>query len=142
MDTVKTAEQNFLDVIRVSGCYNQKLNELMDFKRNGLVDSEKQAITDVVKNLVTAAEYPCILMGDFNMEPYEGLIQEIKANIKDTAPEEIDKNQLTYSSDDPQRKIDYIFADKNFAVEKAEALDVDCSDHRPYIAEVVLNRTI
>lgn len=37
----KTAEQNFLDVMRMPGCYNQKLNELSDFKRNGLVDSEK-----------------------------------------------------------------------------------------------------
>jgi len=37
----KTAEQNFLDVMRVPGQYNQKFNELSDFKRNGLVDSEK-----------------------------------------------------------------------------------------------------
>lgn len=37
----KTAEQNFLDVMRMPGGYNQKLNELIDFKRNGLVDSEK-----------------------------------------------------------------------------------------------------
>lgn len=37
----KTAEQNFLDVMRVPGEYKKKLNELTDFKRNGLVDSEK-----------------------------------------------------------------------------------------------------
>lgn len=35
-----TAEENFVNSMRVSKEFNRKINELIDFKRNGLVDSE------------------------------------------------------------------------------------------------------
>ncbi len=103
----------------------------------GLADSEKKTVVNVVKKLVADAEYPCVLMGDLNMEPHETLIQKLKTILKDTAPEKIDKSSFTHSSDAPNRKIDYIFVDKSITVKNAEALDENPSDHRPYIANVM-----
>ncbi|MDO5478200.1 MAG: endonuclease/exonuclease/phosphatase family protein [Clostridia bacterium] len=106
----------------------------------GLALSEKQKITETVKKIVAESVYPCILMGDLNMKPYEPLIQELRCILKDTAPSDIDEKWYTHSSDKPEMKIDYIFVDKNIKVEKAEALDETPSDHRPYMAKVLLSK--
>ena len=104
----------------------------------GLAPSEQKMVVEKVKELIAASSYPCILMGDFNMEPDEKLIRELSALIQDTAPEKIDKTQYTFSSNDPFMKIDYIFADESMKVEQAMPIEANPSDHKPYVAELIL----
>lgn len=104
----------------------------------GLLSSEKWTAVETIKKILEESDYPCILMGDFNMCPNELLIQELKCILKDTAPEVVEGNWYTFSSDNPIMKIDYIFVDKTIKVVKAQALEAEPSDHKPYVAEVLL----
>lgn len=104
----------------------------------GLLESEKDTAMKAIKEIINNSPYPCILMGDFNMEPNEDRIIELKNILKDTAPDEIDKNWYTFSSDKPYMKIDYIFVDKNIEVKSAGPVEAEPSDHKPYVAEIVL----
>ena len=104
----------------------------------GLLESEKDTAMKAIKELINNSQYPCILMGDFNMEPNEDRILELKSILKDTAPDEIDENWYTFSSDEPHTKIDYILVDKNIEVKSACPIDAEPSDHKPYVAEIVL----
>ncbi len=104
----------------------------------GLAASEKRIAVETIKKLLAKSDYSCVLMGDLNMTPDEPLIQELKCILKDTAPEEIDESWYTHSSDEPSRKIDYIFVDKTIKVEKAKALESEASDHKPYYADITI----
>lgn len=106
----------------------------------GLLDSERTEAVKLIKELVDETKNPCIVMGDFNCEPNSHYIQQIKTILKDTAieKEKLDNEQMTYSSIIPQKKIDYIFVNSDFDVINANAIDATASDHRPYVAELIL----
>lgn len=97
-------------------------------------DEQVNAVATVVKNL---ADQRCILMGDFNVTPDDAVLSEIRAKMKDTA-DAIDGEQLTFPSDVPQRKIDYIFVSPDVKVCDAEIPAIVASDHRPHLASVEL----
>ena len=74
-----------------------------------------------------------ILMGDFNLTPDSPLLKPVSERIKDSAvffPEPL----LSWPSDDPRMKIDYLFTSPDLKVLKADIPDVETSDHRPYTA--------
>ena len=55
--------------------------------------------------------------------------------MKDTA-DLFDEDKLSFPSDKPDRKIDYIFVSSDIEVENADIPPIVASDHRPYIAQV------
>lgn len=90
----KTAEQNFLDVMRVPGHYNQKLNELTDFKRNGLVDSAKAM--EEISYIFQKGFNDCISDNDRHFR------QRVKALYTEILTEQTRKdNQRTYDQTIP-----------------------------------------
>ena len=97
-------------------------------------DEQKNAVETVVAHL-TAQK--CILMGDFNMLPDDPLLAPIRARMKDTA-EVFDTPKLSWPSDVPHEKIDYIFVSPDFEVIAADIPAIVASDHRPHTAEVLL----
>lgn len=74
----------------------------------------------------------CIFMGDLNVTPENELLVPIKNVLKDVSLN-FCFNDLTFPSDNPDRKIDYIFASKDIVVKNAYILKKIISDHFAHI---------
>ena len=99
----------------------------------GLNPEEKiNAVSTVLEHL---ADTKCILMGDFNVTPDDTLLDPIRERMKDTA-EHFDGPRFSFPSDNPDRKIDYIFVSPDVDVLSADIPDIVASDHRPHTAEI------
>ena len=96
-------------------------------------DEQENAVATVVSALKTEK---CILMGDFNMTPDAPLLAPLFEKMKDTA-EQFDKPKLSFPSDNPDRKIDYIFVSHDLQVLEADIPAVVASDHRPHTAIII-----
>ena len=79
----------------------------------------------------------CILMGDFNVVHTCDLLAPIREKMRDTA-ELFAAPLLSFPSDKPRDKRDYIFTSRDIKVTFADIPPVVVSDHRPYIAEIQL----
>ena len=91
------------------------------------------AASVVVDNL---SDGKCVLMGDFNVDPDSDILAPIRERMKDAA-ELFDAPKLSFPSDTPREKIDYIFVSRDVKVISADIPEIVASDHRPHIAEVV-----
>ncbi len=95
-------------------------------------DEQKNAVDTVVKHLESKR---CILMGDFNVEPDNELLRPIRERMNDTA-NMFNKPLLSFPSDEPIRKIDYLFVSPDLKVVSADIPAIVASDHRPHVAEI------
>ena len=77
----------------------------------------------------------CILMGDFNVTPDNSVLASIYEKMTDTAIK-FDCEKLSFPSDTPYEKIDYIFVSPDAEIVSADIPSVVASDHRPHIAEI------
>lgn len=91
-------------------------------------DEQINAVNTVLENI---ADKKCILMGDFNVTPDDVVLNPIRERMTDTA-ELIIGNTLTFPSDKPDRKIDYIFVSRDIEVVSAEIPETIASDHRAH----------
>ena len=99
----------------------------------GLNEDEKENAVETTLQLIT--DEKCILMGDFNLRPENALLDPIRARLRDTA-EMFDSEKLSYPSDAPKVKIDYIFVSRDLEVVEADIPPIVASDHRPHTATV------
>ena len=97
-------------------------------------DEQENAVNTVINNLPGEK---CVLMGDFNMRPENERIIPIRQRLYDTA-EKFDEPKLSFPSDNPRCKIDYIFTTKDLQVISADIPAIVSSDHRPHIATIAL----
>lgn len=95
-------------------------------------DEQENAVKTVVENLESEK---CILMGDFNVCPEDDVLKPIRDIMKDTA-DVFEKPLKSFPSDNPDRKIDYIFVSPDVEVISADIPAIVASDHRPHTAEV------
>lgn len=95
-------------------------------------DEQINAVNTVIKNL---PEEKTILMGDFNVTPDDEVLVPVRVRLRDTA-DLFSEEKLSYPSDKPDRKIDYIFVTPDIKVVSADIPDIVASDHRPHIAEI------
>lgn len=97
-------------------------------------DEQDNAVNTVLSNL---AKEKCVLMGDFNLTPEDETIAPIRKIMKDTA-EKFNEAKLSFPSDKPERKIDYIFVSPDIKVTSADIPPIVASDHRPHLATIEL----
>lgn len=97
-------------------------------------DEQENAVATVLANI---SDEKCILMGDFNARPDNPVLEPIKGRLFDTA-DKFDTEKLSFPSDVPDRKIDYIFVTHDVKVIDADIPPVVMSDHRPYVATLEL----
>ena len=95
-------------------------------------DEQENAASTVVANLETSR---CVLMGDFNVLPEDPVLSPIRAKMTD-ASDVIIGSKLSFPSDKPDRKIDYVFVSRDIKVISAEIPAIVASDHRPHTADI------
>ena len=76
-----------------------------------------------------------VLMGDFNVTPDDPVLAPIREKLTDTA-DFFEGERLSFPSDHPDRKIDYIFVSPDIKVISADIPPIVASDHRPHVAEI------
>lgn len=97
-------------------------------------DEQETAVETVLSNI---PKEHCVLMGDFNMEPNNPILSPIMQKLYDTA-QDFSSPKLSFPSDAPSVKIDYIFVSKDVKVHCADIPEIVSSDHRPHIATIEL----
>ena len=95
-------------------------------------DEQENAVKTITDNI---ASEKCILMGDFNITPDNELLNPIKTKMCDAA-DMLNAPLLSWPSDEPRIKIDYIFVSPDLNVKFADIPANTTSDHRPHIAEI------
>lgn len=95
-------------------------------------DEQKNAVNTVLENVENER---CILMGDFNTEPDNEVLMPIRERMKDAA-EKFSDDLLSFPSDNPERKIDYIFVSRDIDIVSADIPPIVASDHRPHTANI------
>lgn len=91
------------------------------------IDEQVNGINTLVNNV---EKDNSIIMGDFNMTPDNKLLKSLN-NFSNT---NIDK--MTYPSDNPIKKLDYIYVSKNIKIHSFNVLNDIISDHRPIMAKI------
>ncbi len=95
-------------------------------------DEQENAVKAVLEHI---RDEKCILMGDFNVEPTDELLNPIRERLID-ASLGLCENKLSFPSDKPRIKIDYIFVSRDIKVVSADIPNIVASDHRPHVAEI------
>lgn len=97
-------------------------------------DEAENAVKTILENVENEK---CILMGDFNVTPDNEVLNPIREKMKDTACC-FKAPLLSFPSDKPEMKIDYIFVSQDIEIINADIPEIIASDHRPHIAEIEL----
>ncbi len=99
----------------------------------GLNPDEQDNALQTVLPLLEADR--CILMGDFNVTPDNAVLSPIRSRMQDVDAF-LPAGTMSFPSDCPRKKIDYIFTSSGYTVTSAGIPAVVVSDHRPYVAEL------
>lgn len=91
---------------------------------------QKNAVETVMAHL---EKENCLLMGDFNVYPDDPVLSPIRETLRDSA-DCWEGEKLSFPSDEPHCKIDYIFASRDVKMLSADIPPIIASDHRPHIA--------
>ena len=79
----------------------------------------------------------CVLMGDFNSHPDDPIIAPLFERMTDAASV-FGSPLMSFPSDGPTEKIDYVFVTPDIKVISADIPAAVISDHRPHTAEIEL----
>ena len=99
----------------------------------GLNPDEQENAVETI--LASMTEEKCILMGDFNVTPDDPILSPIRAKMRDAA-ELFSEPLLSFPSDEPTVKIDYVFVTPDLEIVSADIPAIVASDHRPHVAEI------
>ena len=95
-------------------------------------DEQENAVSTILGALENEK---CILMGDFNVTPDNSVLDPIRKRMKDASAGFCD-GALTFPSDKPEIKIDYIFVSPDIEVVSSCVPEIIASDHRVHLAEI------
>ena len=98
-------------------------------------DEQENAVATVLAHL---EHEKCVLMGDFNVRPDNPVLDPIRERMVDTA-QLSDDALLSFPSDAPECKIDYVFVSPDLKAKRVEVPACTSSDHRPYLVELAEN---
>lgn len=99
----------------------------------GLAKLERVNAVELITLLIDSTDKPIILMGDFNVEPDDEVLDPIRERLLDTADLFEGARECTYPSDKPFKKIDYIFF-RGLECTEAYTLHDVIADHLPVVA--------
>lgn len=105
----------------------------------GLSHAERMEHIEKIIEVIGDREEPVIVAGDWNATPSSPEIARIQEFLRDAHSEVGQGLGLTFPSNNPLYRIDYIFTSKHSSLQKVETIESLASDHRPVIAEMLLN---
>ncbi len=100
----------------------------------GLGIGEDENAVDTVLDLLEGIDGPVVLMGDFNKTPDHSQIKRLSRLFTDSH-ESLGKSELTFPSNLPEIRIDYIFV-RGANVVNADTVKKIVSDHYAITAEI------
>lgn len=103
-------------------------------------DSNRLTQVEAINQRFAELEKPIILAGDFNFVPGTKEYKKMDARWIDVA-QYVNDLDSTYPTENPEKRIDYIWLSKNvdWEVINYQVYDVDYSDHLPVVAKVVVH---
>ena len=105
----------------------------------GLSSDERRAHSELLTDLV-AARAPAVIGGDFNEDPLGPAVTWVRERFWDAFDGSAAGDALTFPSQDPRARIDYLFVSEGVMVERAwvGTSAGGASDHLPVIADIVV----
>ncbi|AGL01576.1 endonuclease/exonuclease/phosphatase family protein [Desulfoscipio gibsoniae] len=103
----------------------------------GLNHQERMQQVEKIMQIVHGVSSPLLLTGDFNAKPYSEEIKRIQ-NLLQAG--DLTGAGLTFPSDYPKYKIDYIFHSHHWTLTETKVYSSLASDHLPLLAKVELAR--
>ncbi len=100
----------------------------------GLSPAEQEHAVSTAITTLREEALPFVLMGDFNMQPDDVLMQPLHRAFQSVDP--LLDGKLSFPSDNPRIKIDYIYTSRNISVLAADIPQVIASDHCPVWADI------
>lgn len=100
----------------------------------GLSEAEQEHAVSTAVTTLRGESLPFILMGDFNMQPANTLMQPLHKEFKSADP--LLDGKMSFPSDKPSIKIDYIYTSQNVNILAADIPQVIASDHCPIWADI------
>ncbi len=99
----------------------------------GIANGQKKNAVETLLPEIKKVDTPMILMGDFNLHPQSELLKPFYEIFN-----EVDEknNELTFRSENPYYKVDYIFLSKDIKILKTRVIKKIASDHFALTAEV------
>jgi endonuclease/exonuclease/phosphatase family metal-dependent hydrolase len=97
------------------------------FGLNGL---EQERMVQALVKLIDDADTPVVLMGDFNVQPDNPVLQPIYDRLQNAA-KVLGNNEYTFATYKPYQTIDYIFVSNEFEILDYQVMQNRTSDHRP-----------
>ncbi|MFD2033930.1 endonuclease/exonuclease/phosphatase family protein [Belliella marina] len=102
-------------------------------------EGNRKAQVEESIRILKESGFPTVIAGDFNFTSEEVGYEVISEHYTDAALDFGDP-QLTYSSKDPKKRLDYFWLDKgsDWEIVSVEVLEVAYSDHLPVVIKVRL----
>lgn len=122
-------------VVSIDGQRIHLFNTHLDYRSDPQVRSTQ---VDEVLAIMDKVQGPLLLLGDLNAEPGDSEIDPLFEVLEDAWKDQ-DGAGLTFPADDPVKRIDYILHSDHFRVSDAFVAEIEASDHRPVVADLVLD---
>ncbi len=100
----------------------------------GLTSYEQKDAVKVICSILDSTDTPTVAMGDFNLLPENPILEPLRERMKDTDAYAEAPGAFTFRSDNPMRKIDYIFF-RGLECRSTRTIAEIVSDHFPIIAD-------
>lgn len=100
----------------------------------GLNDCEQEHAVSTAAAALRGEALPFVLMGDFNMQPDNPLLAPLNGQLR--SADAFLEGKMSFPSDRPSIKIDYIYASQGVRLLAADIPQVIASDHCPVWADI------
>lgn len=130
-----TPMPGFLEAhVNVTGTRVRVFDTHTDYRQDPAV--RVRQVADMLA-IVGETSEPTLLFGDLNAPPNAAELQPLLRRLRDswTSP---DQPGLTYPSNAPVKRIDYVLTSEHFRVRSIWVPVTEASDHRPVVADLIL----
>ena len=139
LQSFKFKKEDYADIEKIVEQDDQTVSASKNiFNKMKLAFSQRGIQADIVRNQRDLSKLPSIITGDFNDVPNSYTYFNIKGDWQDCFLKKDFGIGRTYLSLAPTLRIDYIFADKQFAVKQFDRIDEDLSDHMMLVTDLRL----
>jgi vancomycin resistance protein VanJ len=93
-------------------------------------------------DIVDRSAYPMLIAGDFNLPPRGRLYRRLREQFDDAFGKAGWGTGYTFPARLPVMRIDYIFADRSFAIRRCYRPSTTASDHHAMVADLVIGEPL